>query len=118
MLLTQATTHDFPAICALYEAVCADMLAKVLNQWHWGQYPNEDLVRASLEAGTLYVCREGDDLLCAVTVDATFEPEYAAVNWHCGVNPGTFHRIAIAPQAQDKGLGRGIMADMPQILRD
>ena len=118
MLLTQATAHDFPAICALYEAVCADMLAHGLNQWHWGQYPNEGLVRASLEAGTLYVCREGDDLLCAVTVDATFEPEYADVNWHCGVNPGTFHRIAIAPQAQGKGLGRLIMADVLQILRD
>ena len=118
MLLTPATPADFPAVCALYETVCADMLAHGLQQWHWGQYPNEDLVRQSLNAGTLYVVREGDALACAVTVDNFFEPEYAAVNWHCGVNPGTFHRVAIAPDAQGKGLGRKVMNEIIALLRE
>ena len=118
MLLSLAMPADFAAVCALYQTVCADMLAHGLHQWHWGQYPNEGLVRASLEAGTLYVVREGDRLLCAVTVDDFFEPEYAAVNWHCGVNPGTFHRVAISPDAQGRGLGRRVMTEIIALLRE
>ena len=117
MFLTQATQHDFPAICALYEAVCAGMAASPSPQWVWGEYPNETFLQRSLDAGTLYVAREGDALLCAVTIDTNFDPEYAGVNWLFGVKPGAFHRLAIAPQQQGKGLGKKIIADVCDILR-
>ena len=117
MLLTKATQADFAPVCALYRAVCAAMNAAGNDQWVWGEYPNEDFLRKTLDADTLYVAREDDRLLCAVTVDTNFDPEYAQVNWLFGTKPGAFHRLAIAPEAQGMGLGRKIIADICEILR-
>ena len=116
MLLTKATQADFAAVCALYESVCAGMASSPSPQWVWGEYPNEDFLQKSLDAGTLYVARDGGALLCAVTIDTNFDPEYADVNWLFGVKPGAFHRLAIAPGQQGKGLGRKIIADVCDIL--
>ncbi|MBQ8556393.1 MAG: GNAT family N-acetyltransferase [Clostridia bacterium] len=117
MLLTKASQANFASVCGLYQSVCADMATSACPQWVWGEYPNEDFLQKSLDAGTLYVAYEGEKLLCAVTVDTNFDPEYADVNWLFGVKPGAFHRLAIAPDLQGKGLGRQILADVGDILR-
>ena len=116
MLLTKATQHDFPAVCSLYQSVCAAMNAAGNDQWIWGDYPTEAFLQKSLDAGTLYVAHEDGKLLCAVTIDTNFDPEYADVNWLFGTKPGAFHRLAIAPDQQGKGLGKKIIADVCDIL--
>ena len=115
-MLTKATQTDFTPICALYQSVCAVMNAAGNDQWVWGEYPNEDFLQKSLDAGTLYIAKEDGALLCAVTVDTHFDPEYETVNWLFGTKPGAFHRLAIAPDHQGKGLGRKIIADVCEIL--
>ncbi|MBE5809825.1 MAG: GNAT family N-acetyltransferase [Clostridiales bacterium] len=115
-MLTKATQTDFTPICALYQSVCAVMNAAGNDQWVWGEYPNEDFLQKSLDAGTLYIAKEDGALLCAVTVDTHFDPEYETVNWLFGTKPGAFHRLAIAPEHQGKGLGRKIIADVCEIL--
>ena len=117
MLLTKATQHDFSAVCTLYQSVCAAMNAAGNDQWVWGDYPNEDILRGTLNAGSLYIAKEEDALLAAVTIDTNFDPEYASVNWLFGTVPGAFHRLAIAPEHQGKGLGKKIIADVCDILR-
>ena len=117
MLLTKATPADFRAVCALYESVCNAMQAAGNDQWRWGEYPNEDMLQGSLDAGTLYIARENDALLCAVTIDTNFDPEYAPVNWLFGVKPGAFHRLAIAPDQQGKGLGAQAVEAVCDVLR-
>ncbi len=116
MMLIKATQADFTPICSLYQSVCGAMNAAGNNQWVWGDYPTEAFLQESLDAGTLYVAREGDVLLAAVTIDTHFDPEYADVNWLFGTKPGAFHRLAIAPEHQGKGLGRKIIADVCEIL--
>ena len=117
MLLTQATQQDFSAVCALYQSVCAGMAASSSPQWVWGEYPAEDILQNTLDAGTLYIAKNGDDLQCAVTVDTCFDPEYAGVNWLFGVKPGAFHRLAIAPAHQGKGLGKQAIEAVCDLLR-
>ena len=117
MHLTKATPADFSAICALYESACAAMQAAGNDQWRWGEYPNETMLQGSLDAGTLYIAREGDALLCAVTIDTHFDPEYDNVNWLFGVKPGAFHRLVIAPSQQGKGLGAQAVAAVCDVLR-
>ena len=117
MLLTHAAQSDFSAICALYQSVCAAMNAAGNDQWVWGDYPTGAFLQQTLDAGTLYIAKEDDTLLCAVTIDTRFDPEYDGVNWLFGGKPGAFHRLAIAPEAQGKGLGRQIIADVCDILR-
>ena len=117
MKLIKAVNADFAAVCSLYQSVCGAMQSAGIDQWRWGEYPNEAFLRESLEAGTLYVAREADRLLCAVTIDQHFDPEYASVNWLFGVKPGAFHRLAIAPDQQGKGLGAQAVAAVGEILR-
>ena len=62
MILNRAAISDFSAVCTLYESVCSAMQAAGIDQWRWGEYPNETMLRASLDAGTLYIAREDDAL--------------------------------------------------------
>ena len=117
MLLTRGLTSDFDSVCALYARVTSAMHEKGIAQWKWGTYPNADQIHKSIDAGTLYVVREGNTVVAAVTLDSTFEPAYDAVNWLFGGKPGTFHRLCIAPEKQRQGLGRGMMGEMLAILR-
>ncbi len=117
MHITRAIQADFAPVCALYRSVCTAMQSAGNDQWRWGEYPNEDMLQGSLDAGTLYIAREDEKLLCAVTIDTHFDPEYADVNWLFGVKPGAFHRLAIAPDQQGKGLGARAVAAVCDILR-
>ena len=117
MLLTRGLSSDFDSVCALYARVTSAMHEKGIAQWNWGTYPNADQIHKTIDAGTLYVVREGNTVVAAVTLDSTFEPAYDAVNWLFGGKPGTFHRLCIAPEKQRQGLGRGMMGEMLAILR-
>lgn len=117
MLLEKAVQADFAPVCELYQAVCADMRAHGNHQWQWGGYPNTDLVQGDIDAGTLYILRQEGRIVAAAAADTSFEPAYAEINWLFGVKPGSFHRFAIAPQAQGLGLGRKLLMELLDILR-
>ncbi len=118
MLLTHAAGDDFPQLCRLYQQVSQKMREEGCHQWLWGNYPNEELVRHDLDRQVLYVVRREEEILCAVAVDTEFEDAYAGVNWLYGVRPGTFHRLAISPDAQGQGLGRRVVAEVIDLLRE
>gem|GEM_PF-6865966 len=99
MLLTRGLTSDFDSVCALYARVTSAMHEKGIAQWNWGTYPNADQIHKSIDAGTLYVVREGNTVVAAVTLDSTFEPAYDAVNWLFGGKPGT--SAAVVPQWEE-----------------
>jgi len=107
MQITKPKARDLADICALYQAVIADMHARDLYQWHWGQYPYEALLKEDIALGRLY--RIDDELGLAgvfALVTGGDEPEYQAVDWQLGDNPVCLHRIAVLP---DRG-GRGYAA--------
>ena len=116
-MLTKATQNDFQELVDLYHTVADDMNAHGLSQWHWGQYPNEDLIRSTLDRQTAYVARENGKILLAVVLDTSPDEAYRDVNWLFGMRPGSFHRLAILPEAQGRGLGRRVMPEIFDILR-
>ena len=115
MMLEIARMEDLEAICALYESTCAQMQG--LNQWSWGEYPSRDIVREDLEAGRLYVARQGGAPICAVAIDQEQEEQYARVDWLFGTRPGSFHRFAVAGELRGQGLGRKVLGEIIQILQ-
>ncbi len=117
MLLTKALQSDHAALCTLYEAVTNDMRDHGNNQWKWGQYPTPALIQEDLDHDSLYVVREGEDILCAVCVIDEDDREHDGVSWLFGGKVGMFHRLAISPQAQGKGLGRRVMGEVIDLLR-
>ena len=116
-MLTKAAQADFQELVTLYHTVADDMNAHGLSQWHWGQYPNEGLIQGDLDRQALYVAREEGRILLAVAIDTNPDEVYRSVNWLFGVKPGSFHRLAILPEAQGKGLGRRVMPEIFDILR-
>lgn len=116
-MLTKATAADLPAICSVYRAACENMEAEGLDLWHWGVYPNEAIVREDVEKGWLYVCREGEAVLGCVCVNQVQAEEYASIPWQYEGHVGLFHRIAVSPLAQGRGLARLMLRDVEDILR-
>ena len=116
-MLTKATQADFQELVTLYHAVADDMNAHGLSQWHWGQYPNEELIQGSLNRQTQYILRENGAIVLTVAIDTRPDEAYQDVNWLFGTRPGSFHRLAILPSAQGRGLGRKVLPEIFDILR-
>jgi mannose-6-phosphate isomerase len=117
MELIRATERDAKDLLTFYQHVADNMEEKGLNQWHWGRYPNAEMIRADIAQGDLYYMLEGDIISAAVVLMTGQEPEYDALNWSCGVKPGIFHRLAVHPSMQGAGLGGLVLDDVLQLLR-
>ena len=85
MRITKPTADALPEICRLYQLVIDDMHARGLYQWHWGQYPYEELLQEDIREGRLYRIDDEDGLagVFALCVGGD-EPEYQAVDWQQG----------------------------------
>ena len=95
MELIRATERDVEELLAFYQHVADTMEEKGLQQWHWGRYPNEKMIREDITQGDLYYMLEGDTIAAAVVLMTGQEKEYNRLQWSCGVKPGIFHRLAV-----------------------
>lgn len=118
-MLIRATMENYDSLCDLYRRVADRMEEGGNEQWHWSTYPNAEVIAASIAAGDLYILRDdpAGDMLGAVTVNSTFDPEYGEVHWMFGVKPGAFHRLAVDPALQGRGLGRRLIGEVCDLLR-
>ena len=118
MELYKATEADLEELLGLYRRAADFMQENGLRQWRWGLYPSEELIRDDVEKGLMYIQRLDGALAAAVSLfDGTGEPEYDAVSWTCGMNPGYFHRLVVDPPMQGAGIAGGVLDDVQQILR-
>ena len=117
MILRKARPEDLDAVCELYQQVSEEMEKQGLHQWHWGDYPNRDLVSEDIEKGQLYCVYGEPGMAIAVTVCTGSDDAYDEVNWLFGVRPGSFYRLAIHKNLQDEGYGTRAIQDIEEILR-
>ena len=117
MELIRATEREADELLAFYRHVADNMEEKGLQHWHWGRYPNEEMIRGDIEKGELFYMREGGVLAAAVVFMTGQEPEYNSLTWSCGVRPGIFHRLAVNPSMQGAGFGGLVLDDVLQMLR-
>ena len=66
MELIRATEREADELLAFYRHVADNMEEKGLQHWHWGRYPNEEMIRGDIEKGELFYMREGSVLAAAV----------------------------------------------------
>ena len=115
--LVRAAKEDTDDLLAFYRLVADTMEEKGLQQWHWGWYPNEEMIRSDIEKGDLYFLRRDGKVAAAVVLMTGQEPEYNELSWSCGIRPGIFHRLGVHPSMQGAGLGGQVLDDVLQILR-
>ena len=117
MELIQATPQEADELLAFYQHVADNMEETGLQQWHWGRYPNEEMIRADIAEGSLYYMLDGNTIAAAVVLMVGQEDEYDKLVWSCGSRPGIFHRLAVHPSMQGAGLGGLVLDDVLQLLR-
>ena len=117
MEMIRAAERDLGELFDLYRHAADGMEARGIQHWHWGRYPNEDLIREDVQKGQLYYLRTDDAITAAVGIVFGQEKEYEGLNWTGGLNPGTFHRLAVHPSVQGAGLGGLVLDDVQQLLR-
>ena len=116
MILRLAREDDLPALYKLYRTVCEHLKSEGTEQWSWGKYPNKEIIEEDVRAGRLYCLYGEQGMIISVAVGTETTPAYEDVNWLFGVRPGVFHRLAVHPDLQDRGLGRKAFADVESIL--
>ncbi len=117
MELIRASESDLQDLYSLYRRTADSMKRCGLNQWEWGNYPTEEMIRGDVERGETYIARTDGVLAAAMVLTETMDPEYAEVPWTGGIRPGYIHRLAIDPPLQGAGIGGNMMDDAIQILR-
>ena len=117
MELIRATEQEAEELLSFYRNVADHMEEKGLERWHWGRYPSDGTIREDIAKGELYYMRVDGTLAAAVALTDGQEREYDALQWSCGVRPGTFRRLAVHPSMQGAGLGGVALDDVLQILR-
>ena len=115
--LIKATESDLQDLYSLYREAAERMRDGGLNQWNWGIYPTEEMIRADVARGELYIAPTDGGPVAAIALTETMDPEYAGVPWTGGMRPGIFHRLAVRPSLQGAGIGGDILDDAIQILR-
>lgn len=117
-MLEKATMADFVEACTVYRDACENMEREGLHLWHWGVYPTAEIVEEDIRQGWLYLWREKGVILGCIALNGLGDPAYAVVPWQCAGKVGFFHRVAVSPKAQGKGIARRMMEDAQRILRE
>ena len=117
MEMIRAAERDLGELFDLYRHAADGMEARGIRHWHWGRYPNEDLIREDVQKGQLYILRDGGRIAAAAGAACGQEEEYGALSWTCGVKPGSFHRIVVHPSLQGAGLGGRMLDEVLELLR-
>ena len=117
MDLVKATETDVQELVGLYQRTADAMKAEGLNQWNWGLYPTEEMIREDVTKGELYILRTDGALTAAVALTEEMDREYDGVPWTGGIRPGCLHRLAVDPSTQGAGIGGDVLDDAIQILR-
>ena len=115
--LIKAEEKDLEELYGLYRRTAEAMKEDGLNQWNWGVYPTEEMIRGDVERGEMYVALEEGRIEAAIALTETVDPEYTEVSWTGGMRPGIFHRLAVNPALQGAGIGGDILDDAIRLLR-
>ena len=109
MRLDVATQNDFDAIIAFYDDVTERTPEMATYaRWSKGKHPTVEGIRAYINEGSMYLYRENDTIIGAMTVTMYQGEDYHAINWTEQVaddQVAVIHILAVSPDAQGCGIG-------------
>ena len=80
MELIRATEQELDELLAFYQHVADNMGKSGLQQWRWGVYPSEEIIREDVLRGDLYYMRSDGALVAAVVFMNGQEPNERGIN--------------------------------------
>ena len=90
------------------------------DQWTNG-YPSKSLTESSIKAGDLYVCTDGETILCVYFFKISTDPTYLKIydgNWLNDEPYGVIHRIAVAKSSHGKGIAAKVFEECLKCVKN
>jgi GNAT superfamily N-acetyltransferase len=109
MKIARATPEQLSQIVEIYSACKTSLWREESDQWT-EEYPGPGFTAEDIAAGTLFVMAENDRPVGVINLSPKDEPECGIVDWKD--RDGRFlvaSRLAVMPEMQKRGLGRGLM---------
>lgn len=112
--MRKATMEDCSAIETLYRVIINELEQGVnYPLWHWGVHPDEEMVRAAIEAGQMYIEYGLEDQAVAVGQLIVGEPlEPDGIVWGDEGLYGSIHLFGVRPDQKGSGLAGHCLNDM------
>lgn len=118
--IRKTTPADCPAVCLLYEQARTSMRQNGIDQWQNG-YPNEDTLTLDISRGISIVCESEGKILATAAAYTGHEPTYDRIRDGCWRSEndiyGIIHRIAVSPDAKQKGTASAIVHYVESLSR-
>ena len=106
--IKQADSYDISDVMKLIRSCTEAMRSARIFQWD-DIHPNKEQFAEDLKEGSLYVIRNEDICLGAVSFNEKQEDEYQKVDWHGSDPVLVVHRLCVDPAFQGQGIAKKMM---------
>ena len=121
MNIRKGTSADLNGIERIYDAILTEEeQGRGHTNWQRGVYPTRKDAQEALNAGTLHVAVEGNDVVAAANLNHIQLPEYDDIDWAFpaeGDEVMVIHTLVVCPHQSGKGIGRAFVAYAEELGR-
>ncbi|WP_282042734.1 GNAT family N-acetyltransferase [Winogradskyella flava] len=108
-LIEKGQLFDLEKLFQIYLNGKIDLENNGIYQWT-NNYPTRSIIENDLKNGVLFVLKNGNEIIGAISISEEQEPEYDAINWEFNDSKVlVIHRLVIDPKYQRKGYARKLM---------
>ena len=122
MQLEQATPAAYEQVRAFYHSLIDEMQAAGnIITWVKDVYPSPEFLRASLQAGQLYLGMEDGEIAAAMVLNSDVNDGYAGAPWKVDAADSevlVIHALGVHPRFGGRGLGRQMTEAAIRIARE
>jgi ribosomal protein S18 acetylase RimI-like enzyme len=118
MKITKGKMDDLNKIVEMYIIARRDLKENDIHQWDYND-PSIQMLQKDIEAGNLYVARDGDRILGSVVLDENAEDEHEDIEWNVEEGRAIYlHRLVVHLDYQGEGTGKLLMSFADQFAKD
>ena len=115
MILQQAFITDYASVLAFYDDVTERTPEiELYARWQKEKHPTAEGIKAYIQEGSLYLYKEQDAIVGAMTVTMYQGEDYHAIEWsrkEADNEVAVIHILAVSPDKQGAGIGSGMIRE-------
>ena len=116
-MIRQAMISDLKPIMKIVEKVCQEMHQQGNEQWD-ANYPRESDFCNDIQKKELYVDEMDGQVRGFICINYFEPPEYGRIHWSSNQKPMIIHRMAIASEFRNQGIGSGLLHFAEQLAQN